>query len=74
MENKPTPTKREELPFLYQNLEILISKSFAGGHKLRKYEFSDNRRQTLLEKLRKTASYLKPQVMNNQFKRPSPWV
>ena len=32
-----------------------------------------NRRQKLLEQLRKTASYLTPQVMNNQFKRPSPW-
>ena len=27
----------------------------------------------LLEQLRKTASYLMLQVMNNQFKTPSPW-
>ena len=32
-----------------------------------------NRRQELLEQLQKTASYLTPQVMNNQFKRPFPW-
>ena len=34
---------------------------------------SYNRRQKLLEQLREMASYLTPQVMNNQFKRPSPW-
>ena len=31
-----------------------------------------NRCQKLFEQLRKTVSYLMPQVMNNQFKRPSP--
>ena len=30
-------TEREELPFLYKNLELLIFKIFAGDPKLRKY-------------------------------------
>ena len=46
MENKPKrwgkPTEREELPFSNKNLELLIFKIFAGGPKIRKYEFSDS--------------------------------
>ena len=64
------PTEMKELPFLYQNLEILIFKIFAGGQKLQKYEFSDNRRQKLLEQLLKTAPYLTPHAIENSFKRP----
>ena len=45
------PTEREELPFLYKNLELFIFKIFAGVNpKLRKYEFSDSLK--LLEELR----------------------
>ena len=33
------PTEREELPFLYKNLEPLSFKIFARGPKLGKYEF-----------------------------------
>ena len=46
MENKPKPCWetywKGELPFIYKNLQLLIFKIFAGGPKLRKYEFPDS--------------------------------
>ena len=46
MENKPKPCWETYwmggTAFLNTNLELLIFKIFAGGPKLRKYEFSDS--------------------------------
>ena len=46
MENKPKPCWETYwmggTAFLNKNLELLIFKIFAGGPKLRKYEFSDS--------------------------------
>ena len=46
MENKPKPCWetywKGGTAFLYKNLELLIFKIFAGGPKLRMYEFSDS--------------------------------
>ena len=51
MENKPKPCWetywKGGTAFLYKNLELLILKIFAGGPKLRKYEFSDSLKNPL---------------------------
>ena len=60
----------------FSELQYSLSPSYQAARLLvymSKHFWCYNRRQKLLEQLRKTALYMTPQVMNNQLKRQSPY-